>query len=85
MMKSVIKKVSVKHGEAFKGRVLEVKCKKDKSFKTPSKIPSTTEILGKKHLKSNMSGIIRFMKSHRGITLPKSTILIKTPKILKSN
>ena len=50
-MKSLIKKISIKHGEPFNGRIVEVKCKNDKSFKTPTKIPSTTEIQAKHRIK----------------------------------
>ena len=83
MMKSVIKKVSVKHGEAFKGRVLEVKCKKDKSFKTPSKIPSTTEILGKKHLKIKHEWDNKIYEISQGYYLTKVNNLDKNAKNFK--
>lgn len=48
-MEEVIKKVSVKHGEELKGRVLKVYSKKG-SFETPNKAPTTTELNGKKNI-----------------------------------
>lgn len=48
-MESVIKKVSVKHGEELKGRVLKVSSKKG-SFETPNKAPTSTELNGKKNI-----------------------------------
>lgn len=48
-MKSVIKKVSVKHGEELKGRVVKVSYKKG-SFETPNKAPTSTELNGKKNI-----------------------------------
>lgn len=48
-MESIIKKVSVKHGEELKGRVLKVYSKKG-SFETPNKAPTSTELNGKKNI-----------------------------------
>ena len=54
IMESIIKKVSVKHGEELKGRVLKVSSKMG-SFETPNKAPTSTEINKKKilHLMDN--------------------------------
>ena len=48
-MESIIKKVSVKHGEELKGRVLKVSSKMG-SFETPNKAPTSTELNGKKNI-----------------------------------
>lgn len=48
-MESIIKKVSVKHGEELKGRVLKVFSKKG-SFETPNKAPTSTELNAKKNI-----------------------------------
>ena len=48
-MESIIKNVSVKHGEELKGRVLKVSSKKG-SFETPNKVPTSTELNGKKNI-----------------------------------
>ena len=53
-MESIIKKVSVKHGEELKGRVLKVSSKMG-SFETPNNAPTSTELNAKKilHLMDN--------------------------------
>jgi len=48
-MSEIIKKARVKHGGRLQGRVVKVSSKK-KSFETPTKAPTSTEINGKRNI-----------------------------------